>query len=71
MEPHTCPVPGCKKQVPYEQLACRSHWYALPLDLRNRVWRAYRGRSDEDHLMVVAEAIEWLAQRYGTQEELF
>jgi hypothetical protein len=45
-------------------LACRNHWYAIPTDLRNRVWAAYDGRSDEDHSVVVAEAIDYLRERF-------
>jgi len=32
-------MPG---SVPTEQFACRAHWYAIPLELRNRIWRGYR-----------------------------
>jgi hypothetical protein len=38
---HTCHHPTCKKEVPPKMLACRTHWFQLPLDLRNRVWEVY------------------------------
>jgi hypothetical protein len=60
---HTCPAPVCNRQVPYERLACRIHWYAIPRHLRDRVWEAYLSGSD-DHLDAVAEAVQYLHDKY-------
>jgi len=49
--------------VPYERLACRIHWYAIPRHLRDRVWEAYLSGSD-DHLDAVAEAVQYLHDKY-------
>lgn len=57
-------MPGCQAQVPQAMLACRPHWYALPKELRARLWDAYRGRGDELHAAVVVECLEW----YEAQE---
>jgi hypothetical protein len=66
---HKCPAPPCNRQVRFEQLACRNHWYAIPADLRSRVWDAYLGRSTEDHSEVVAEAISYLHERFPLRSE--
>lgn len=63
---HECPWPGCEVQVPRAMLACRPHWYALPEELRTRLWRAYRGQSGENHFEVVAECLEWYEAREVT-----
>ena len=38
---HTCHWPGCQKDVPPSRWGCSSHWYKLPKDIRDRIWRAY------------------------------
>ena len=40
--PHTCHWPDCNKQVPPAMWGCKTHWFKLPLDLRNRVWATYK-----------------------------
>ncbi len=39
---HHCHWPGCGKQVPPAVWGCKPHWYALPKELRDRIWRAFR-----------------------------
>ena len=39
---HHCHWPGCERQVPPAMWGCRGHWYALPADLRAKVWATYR-----------------------------
>lgn len=39
---HTCHWPGCAKEVPPKLWGCKAHWYALPADLRRRIWATYR-----------------------------
>lgn len=62
--PHECPAPGCSRKVPFDQLACRDHWYALPKDLRDEVWAAFRrnGQGSPRHQNAVGEAIRWLRE---------
>lgn len=64
---HACPAPGCENRVPRSQLACRSHWYALPADLRSAVWDAYNhhGPGSDEHGEAIGAAIEWLDAHYG------
>lgn len=38
---HDCAAPGCRQPVPDSRLACRTHWYALPKDVRDRIWATY------------------------------
>lgn len=44
---HHCHWPGCDKQVTPAVWGCRRHWFMLPLDLRDRIWAAYRPGQEE------------------------
>jgi hypothetical protein len=55
---HECPSFNCSVQVPRSQLACRSHWFSLPKDLRGRIWDAYTLGEREAHSALIAEALE-------------
>lgn len=59
MRLHQCPGVRCVEMVPRSQLACREHWLELPKDLRDRIWHAYRSKSDE-HPALVVEAVRFL-----------
>lgn len=61
---HVCPAPGCTESVPYSQLACRGHWFALPKPMRDDVWRAYRngGPGSPGHTEAIDAAIAWLEE---------
>lgn len=39
---HHCHWPGCERQVPPAVWGCRPHWFTLPKDLRDRIWRTYK-----------------------------
>ena len=39
---HLCLKDDCPKLVGAEHFACRDHWYSLPKDLRDEIWREYR-----------------------------
>ena len=60
---HKCPAPPCNRRVPYEMLACRNHWYAIPRHLRDQIWDAYLSGSPE-HTTLIAEAIQLLHDKY-------
>ena len=34
-----CPIDGCPRERKSKQLMCRSHWYKVPKELRDKVWR--------------------------------
>jgi hypothetical protein len=57
-QPHECPSDGCTRSVPQTQLACREHWYALPKEIRDEVWRTYRAPGREGHAAAVLAAVE-------------
>ncbi len=66
---HHCHWPGCTEQVPPAKWGCRPHWYALPEDIRRRIWATYRvdqesdGRPSEAYVEVAREAQAWIAAR--------
>jgi len=66
---HRCPAPDCRNQVPDNQLACRMHWFTLPLPIRKKVWHAYRvyGPGSLDHLEAITEATDWLEENHKVQ----
>lgn len=68
MSSHECPAPSCTVQVPRSQLACRNHWYALPIDMRREISRAYRN-GEPDHLDLVLDAVAYLEARYPVPEQ--
>lgn len=37
-----CPREGCTKRISSDLFACSRHWFTLPKDVRDDVWRAYR-----------------------------
>lgn len=53
MTKHDCPANGCDKEVPFEVLACKAHWFALPVPLRKRISQSW-ARQD---------LLEWAAAR--------
>lgn len=61
MGQHVCPYPGCAQRLPEQVFACRPHWFSLPQDIRNGVWRAYRrhGIGSEELLEAHVAAVEW------------
>jgi hypothetical protein len=65
---HECHWPGCREPVPPAMWGCRRHWYALPKDLRDRIWRAYRPGQEIDltpsaaYIAVAREAQAWIAK---------
>lgn len=69
---HTCHWPGCERQVPPAMWGCRTHWYRLPMTLRNRIWRTYRIDQEDtrtpsrEYVAVAREVQEWInANAFG------
>lgn len=64
---HHCHWPGCDRQVPPAMWGCRKHWYALPEDLRRKVWRTYQPGQEitkapsREYVEVAREVQEWIA----------
>ena len=65
---HHCHWPGCKREVPPAMWGCRAHWYALPWDLRNRIWMTYRpgqeetGTPSRTYVEVAREVQDWIKE---------
>lgn len=59
-ELHKCPKEGCAIELPREILACRPHWFALPMELRNRINRTWRGGAIGEYVAARQEAVDWL-----------
>lgn len=65
---HTCHWPGCEKQVPPAMWGCRAHWYALPQELRNRIWRTFVPGQETNltpsraYVAVAREVQDWIAR---------
>lgn len=70
---HTCHWPGCNKQVPPAMWGCKTHWFKLPLPLRNAIWAAYvpgqeiRGDPTPTYLAVADRVEKWI--RENTQKQ--
>ena len=59
---HIGPWASCTRKVGPLQLACPSHWYALPIELRTEIWRAWRTPGSYDrtrHSRAIAAALAW------------
>lgn len=68
---HHCHWPGCDKQVPPALYACTTHWYKLPLALRNRIWRAYKigqeitAEPTREYVDASRAVQEWIKANHG------
>lgn len=59
-----CRVSGCTGSHSTDQVCCRSHWFALPLAVRNEIWKLYREEDGSDaHRTAVFNALAWLDER--------
>lgn len=47
-----CRWPGCKKRVEPRMWGCRTHWFALPANLRNDILAAYQPGQEDDLTLV-------------------
>lgn len=60
---HTCPAPGCSRQIPREMAFCRPHWMALPTSLRHRVWAGYLGHAGSNWRKAMEESEQYLGAK--------
>lgn len=66
---HYCHAKHCNKPVPPSMFMCRSHWYALPRPMRDRIWATYRPGQERDkrpsheYLDAADAAIDFIAQK--------
>lgn len=72
---HHCHATGCTAQVPPEMFCCRRHWYALPVAMRHRIWKAYRPgqcrdwRISHEYAEAAREAVRYLAKLDGVEPD--
>ena len=45
---HHCHAAGCRREVPPRLFMCRPHWYMVPKDLRDEIWRHHRPGQETD-----------------------
>lgn len=57
--------PACDAMIKAHEVACKRHWFEVPRELRDRIWRLYRNRrtkGSEEHRRAVFEAIRFLTK---------
>jgi hypothetical protein len=65
---HHCHWPGCNTQVPPAMWGCKKHWFALPMNLRNKIWAAYVPGQEIDrtpspaYIEAAKEVQDWIAK---------
>jgi hypothetical protein len=68
---HHCHWPGCTKEVPPALWGCRTHWFMLPIRLRNKIWAAYRPGQEENqnpsrrYVEAAREVREWIMENHS------
>lgn len=72
---HHCHATACKIPVPPEMFMCRKHWFSLPKELRNKIWKTYReGQCDDwnpskEYCLAAKECLEFIAKKEGIQAD--
>lgn len=70
MTGHPCPYPGCTKRVPYEMLACNTHYRMLPNRLRNRLYRTWgmdgAGAGSAAHTAAIDDCVAFWRHQHAT-----
>lgn len=72
---HHCHWPGCEKQVPPAMWGCREHWFALPKNLRDRIWAAYKPGQEKtmtpsrEYVLAARAVQEWIAEHGGERDD--
>ncbi len=79
---HTCHAYKCSKPVPQILFMCKPHWFALPKEMRDKIYANYTKGQERSWAItnkyadIAQECIKWLAKRYhdveldGTEKEL-
>jgi len=68
---HKCHWPGCTINVQPKLWGCKRHWFMLPRELRDEVWRTYRAGQEitktpsDDYIFVTRRIQYWIHQTYG------
>lgn len=62
---HHCHAIACDVEVPPAMLMCKSHWFRVPLALRNRVWAEYHKGITRAYCEVAKAAVRAVAEKEG------
>jgi hypothetical protein len=63
---HTCHWPGCQTPVLPAMWGCTRHWFALPKNIRTRIWQTYRPGQEiskepsEPYIKATQAARDWI-----------
>lgn len=52
--PRGCPAVGCTAPVSHNGITCRTHWLAIPAELRENVWRQFARHGENSSAFQVA-----------------
>lgn len=72
---HGCHWPGCEDRVPPAKWGCAKHWFALPPELRKRVWATYRPGQEISktpsaaYVAVAKDVQQWIANHLAPKGE--
>lgn len=66
---HTCPAPGCTRQVARRKLMCFDHWRLVSAPTQQAVLLAYHTLpGGEDHRVAIYRAIREVSRKLGEKE---
>lgn len=68
---HHCHAPGCEVAVPPKMFMCKRHWFALPREMRDRIWATYVPGQERREVSPTPEYLEVAerAQRFIAEME--
>lgn len=54
-----CPVKNCHALRWPNEVLCKTHWWMVPKDLRDKIWRLFhQARGSQEHIAAIRQAIE-------------
>lgn len=71
---HHCHWPGCSKQVPPAMWGCKTHWQALPADLRAKIWLAFRPGQEKtltpsrEYVQAARDVQDWIEKNAAPKQ---
>jgi len=72
---HHCHWPGCEKQVPPAMWGCKKHWFMLPKELRDQIWKTFEPGQEVDcspsrEYVQAARAVQaWILENHPPKED--
>jgi hypothetical protein len=63
---HLCHWEGCHRTVPDTLYCCAIHWFRIPRELRNELWRTYRlGTHTAEYIEAHHQIQLWIKGNHG------